>query len=218
MQTLALEGARRNARVNCLAPSAAAPMTAGILEPRDVARLMPKHVSPGLVALVADDAPTRMILLAGAGGFESAYDTVTPGVHVGDPAWAAEPPCGRLDEARSRRGEIVPLVGTQPYRLDIAGARAVAVPYGGTDDAAGGAQRAAIADEVAAVGVTADLLSGRQRHVLRLLAQGRSNKEIARALGVAPSTVKYHLRSVYAKLGICSRAQAALQARSFGLA
>ena len=62
-----------------------------------------------------------------------------------------------------------------------------------------------------------ETLSGRERHILTLLAQGRSNKEIARALGVAPDTVKYHLKSVFSKLDVRNRVQAAAQAQSFGL-
>ena len=63
-----------------------------------------------------------------------------------------------------------------------------------------------------------DALSGKERLVLQLVAQGRSNKEIARTLGVAPDTIKYHLKSVFSKLRVGNRAQAAVQAKSFGLA
>jgi len=47
-------------------------------------------VTPGLIALVAEDAPTRAILCAGAGAFERAHVTLTQGVHVGQPVDAAE--------------------------------------------------------------------------------------------------------------------------------
>jgi LuxR family transcriptional regulator, maltose regulon positive regulatory protein len=60
-------------------------------------------------------------------------------------------------------------------------------------------------------------LSGKERLVLQLVAQGRSNKEIARTLGVAPDTIKYHLKSVFSKLRVGNRAQAAVRAKSFGL-
>ncbi len=104
MQTLALEGERRNIRVNCLAPSAATAMTEAILPPEALARLTPEEVSPGLVALVGDDAPTRMILLAGAGSFECAHVTMTQGVHLADRARAGEALCDQLQEVSSRAG------------------------------------------------------------------------------------------------------------------
>jgi len=65
---------------------------------------------------------------------------------------------------------------------------------------------------------SSDALSGRERHVLKLVAQGQSNKEIARALGVAPNTIKYHLKGVFSKLGVGNRAQAAVQAQALGIA
>ena len=119
MQTLALEGERYGIRVNCLAPSAATGMTEGILPPQALARLTPQRVSPGLIALVDDAAPTRMILLAGAGSFEAAHITMTQGIFVDDGEAAAECVINRLDELRCRRGETVPAMGWEQYRLEL---------------------------------------------------------------------------------------------------
>ena len=55
-------------------------------------------------------------------------------------------------------------------------------------------------------------LTDREREVLRGLAIGRTNKEIARSLGIALTTVKSHVRSILDKLGVDSRTQAALHA------
>lgn len=120
MQTLALEGERKNIRVNCLAPSAATAMTDGILPPDALARLTPERVSPGLLALVHDGAPTRTILLAGAGSFECAHVTMTQGIHLGDGPAVAEQLCRRLDEVGERTGEQVPGSGWEQYQLELA--------------------------------------------------------------------------------------------------
>jgi len=57
-----------------------------------------------------------------------------------------------------------------------------------------------------------DALTRREREVLAEIAKGRSNREIARALGVSEKTVKAHVSSVLAKLGVQDRTQAALLA------
>ncbi|GAA4340573.1 SDR family NAD(P)-dependent oxidoreductase [Variovorax defluvii] len=119
MQTLALEGEKHDIRVNCLAPTAATVMTEGILSPDALAALSPEKVSPGLVALVANDAPTRAILLAGAGSYECAHVTMTRGIHIADAARAAEEVGLRFAEIRDRDGEIVPESGWQQYRLEL---------------------------------------------------------------------------------------------------
>lgn len=69
----------------------------------------------------------------------------------------------------------------------------------------------------AAESADAALLSPRERRVLDLLAQGRSNKEIARELGVSANTVKTHLANLYAKLGARRRTEAVAVARRSGV-
>src|SRR6185437_1387350 len=62
-----------------------------------------------------------------------------------------------------------------------------------------------------------EALSEREREVLHLLAQGRSNQEIARHLVVAVSTVKTHLHHIFAKLQTTDRLRAVTRARELGL-
>jgi DNA-binding NarL/FixJ family response regulator len=62
-----------------------------------------------------------------------------------------------------------------------------------------------------------ETLTEREVDVLRLLAQGQSNKEIARSLTIGEKTVKTHVSNVLAKLGVVSRTQAALYAARIGL-
>ena len=61
-------------------------------------------------------------------------------------------------------------------------------------------------------------LSPREREILRLIAAGASNKEAARTLGVAESTVKIHVQHILRKLGLATRVQAAVYAAEHGLA
>jgi DNA-binding NarL/FixJ family response regulator len=60
-------------------------------------------------------------------------------------------------------------------------------------------------------------LSEREREVLELLARGRSNTDIARALVVSPKTVRNHVSNIFSKLQVTDRAEAIVRARSAGL-
>jgi DNA-binding NarL/FixJ family response regulator len=62
-----------------------------------------------------------------------------------------------------------------------------------------------------------EVLTDRETDVLRLLAEGKANKEIARQLGIGERTVKSYVSSILAKLGVQSRTQAALYATRAGL-
>lgn len=119
MQTLSIEGAKNDIRVNCLAPTAATRMTDKLL-PESMLRLFEAGtVTPGLLALVAEDAPTRAILCAGAGSFERAYVTLTQGIHVGHDDDTAEQIAARMDEISSRDDEIVPESGAAQGTIEI---------------------------------------------------------------------------------------------------
>ena len=62
-----------------------------------------------------------------------------------------------------------------------------------------------------------EALSSRERNILERVGQGRSNKEIARELGIAPETVKSHIKNIFIKLGVNRRAHAVSRAQNLGL-
>ncbi|MBL8643371.1 MAG: SDR family NAD(P)-dependent oxidoreductase [Rhodospirillaceae bacterium] len=126
MQTLALEGAKYDIKVNCLAPTAATQMTAGLMPEENLAQLEPSLVSPGVVALVAENAPTRVILCAGAGHFARAHVTLTQGQYIGGGLGAAERVIELWDAIGERAGEIVPPYGFTQGEREVASAMTVA--------------------------------------------------------------------------------------------
>lgn len=119
MQTLGLEGAKNNVRVNCLAPTAGTRMLEGILPQEMLDLLVPEAVSPGVLALVAENAPNRTILCAGAGGFEQAHISLTKGIFVGRKGDAAEEILARLEEIGDRSGAEVIQSGLQQGALEL---------------------------------------------------------------------------------------------------
>ncbi|HLL26596.1 MAG TPA: SDR family NAD(P)-dependent oxidoreductase [Xanthobacteraceae bacterium] len=123
MQTLSLEGAKHNIRVNCLAPTAATRMTEGLMPPEVLARLKPEAVSPAIVYLASDGAPTRAILCAGAGSFERAYITLTPGAFLGSGNGAADELAAKIETISSRKGDIVPDSAMDQGRIEITNAQ-----------------------------------------------------------------------------------------------
>lgn len=83
MNTLKLEGQKDNIHVNALAPVAASRMTENLMPPEALALLKPEYVTPGVICLVQDDAPTGKILAAGAGVFSLAEIQESEGAFVG---------------------------------------------------------------------------------------------------------------------------------------
>lgn len=123
MQTLSIEGAKNDIRVNCLAPTAHTRMTEDLGAALPLEALGPELVTPGLLYLVSQDAPTRCILGAGAGGFERAYVTLTQGIRVvGDDA--PEQIAARFGEISDRSGEIVPEMGAAQGMIELTKAQA----------------------------------------------------------------------------------------------
>lgn len=118
MQTLSIEGQKNDIRVNCLAPTAHTRMTEDLGAALPLEHLGPELVTPGLLYLVSEDAPTRMILAAGAGGFERAYVTLTQGIRAtGEDA--PEQVAARIAEISDRAGEVVPEMGAAQGMIEL---------------------------------------------------------------------------------------------------
>jgi len=126
MQTLSIEGAKHDIRVNCLAPTAATRMTEGLMPEEVLRALNPAAVVPAMLVLASADAPSRHILCAGAGSFEAAHITLTPGAWVGVDAQAPERLLAHLAEVTGRAGETVPQSGAAQGALEVG--RAMAQP------------------------------------------------------------------------------------------
>jgi NAD(P)-dependent dehydrogenase (short-subunit alcohol dehydrogenase family) len=128
MQTLAIEGGKYDIRVNCLAPSAATQMTRGVLPEADLEALDPELVSPGLLALVCDEAPTRAILCAGAGHFARAHVTLSRGAYIGTGSDAAERVIAEWERIADRTQDIVPAYGFLQCEREVASAKTSSGP------------------------------------------------------------------------------------------
>jgi NAD(P)-dependent dehydrogenase (short-subunit alcohol dehydrogenase family) len=126
MQTLSIEGAKSDIRVNCLAPTAATRMTAGLM-PQDVLdALQPEYVVPAMLVLASGDAPNRTVLCAGAGTFEVAHITLTQGMYIGGGADAPERLSAHFATVRERAGESVPQSGAEQGYNEVSKAKQAA--------------------------------------------------------------------------------------------
>jgi NAD(P)-dependent dehydrogenase (short-subunit alcohol dehydrogenase family) len=119
MQTLSLEGAKANIRVNCLAPTAATRMTEGLLPAEVLALLKPEAVTPALLWLASEGGPNRAIACAGAGSFEAAHITLTPGLHLGRGDDVPEQLAAAWAQVCDRQGETVPEAGSAQGRNEV---------------------------------------------------------------------------------------------------
>ncbi len=126
MQTLSIEGAKNDIRVNCLAPTAATRMTEGLMSEAVLQALKPEAVVPAMLVLASAEAPNRTILCAGAGTFEAAHITLTLGVHLGLGDGVDEQLAARLSEVCAREGEIVPQSGSAQGGNEVGKAMAAA--------------------------------------------------------------------------------------------
>jgi NAD(P)-dependent dehydrogenase (short-subunit alcohol dehydrogenase family) len=108
MNTLKLEGQKNNIHVNAIAPVAATRMTENIMPPMMLEKLKPEYVTPGVVYLCSEEAPTGVILTAGAGAFAVARIVETEGAWLGEGGLSAE-------EVRDNWSRIADPAGQQPF-------------------------------------------------------------------------------------------------------
>jgi NAD(P)-dependent dehydrogenase (short-subunit alcohol dehydrogenase family) len=108
MNTLKLEGQKNNIHVNAIAPVAATRMTENLMPPEIAKRLAPQYVTPGVVFLCSEEAPTGAILTAGAGAFALARIQETEGVYLGEGGLSVE-------EVRDNWARIADEAGQRAY-------------------------------------------------------------------------------------------------------
>jgi NAD(P)-dependent dehydrogenase (short-subunit alcohol dehydrogenase family) len=108
MNSLKLEGQKNNIHVNTISPVAATRMTETLMTPEILSRLAPEYVTPGVVFLCSEEAPTGAILTAGAGAFALARIYETEGVYLGEGGLSVE-------EVRDHWSQIADETGQQAY-------------------------------------------------------------------------------------------------------
>ena len=98
MNVLHLEGQKTDIRVNLLSPTAATRMTESLLPPAVLEVMTPDSITPGVLYLVSKDAPSRVILCAGAGGFARTVITETDGIYLDEAERTPETIAARFAE------------------------------------------------------------------------------------------------------------------------
>ncbi len=112
-KTLYLEGAKYNVRCNSLAPIAATRMTEDIFPPEAFKMFAPENVVPAALFLVSEDAPSNVIMGAGAGFFHTAHVTMTQGMALRGDDLSPEGVAANFAAISDRAGETVPQSGAE---------------------------------------------------------------------------------------------------------
>ena len=113
MNVLHIEGAKNNIRINTIGPGAATRLTAALLPKVIVDLMTPESVAPAAVYLVSEEAPSRVILNATAGGISRTYLHETEGVYLSGSDCSAEGVAAHFDEISNTTGQQALLDGGQ---------------------------------------------------------------------------------------------------------
>ena len=125
MNVLHLEGAKNDIRVNILAPTARTGMTEGLLSPVAAELMTPESVTPGVLFLVSENAPSRVILGAGAGVFAVTHIGETLGVYLDESERTPETIAARFAEiSDAKTAEPLKDALAQTYKFVAAAAKA----------------------------------------------------------------------------------------------
>jgi NAD(P)-dependent dehydrogenase (short-subunit alcohol dehydrogenase family) len=111
MNTLSQEGAKYNININALAPTAGTRMTEGLIPEEAFALLTPETVTPAVLYLVSEEAPTKTIVCAGAGAYSVAKIIETDGVWLAPADQTPEGIAANWDAITSPEGEVQPQAG-----------------------------------------------------------------------------------------------------------
>lgn len=105
MNVLHIEGAKKGVHVNTLAPTAATRMTEGLIPENIFALMTPESVTAALLYLACDEAPSRLILAAGAGGYAATRITETDGISLETDHQLPEEILAQMDKILDESGE-----------------------------------------------------------------------------------------------------------------
>src|SRR5437764_579908 len=98
MNVLAEEGRKNDIRVNTISPTAATRMTEELLPPQALALMKPEAITPAVLYLLGEDAPTRTIMGAGAGSFAVIRIVETEGINLAQSDWTPDAVSARFAE------------------------------------------------------------------------------------------------------------------------